>query len=62
MTAKTLIDYFLPMEPQGPLVSKGVWGDSNVLPRDIHNGLEDARLERRLKGHTRCQRSRYGPL
>ena len=45
MTAKTLIDYFLPMEPRGPLVSEGVWGDPNVLPRDIHNGLEDARLE-----------------
>ncbi len=45
MTAKTLIDYFLPMEPRGPLASEGVWGDPNVLPRDIHNGLEDVRLE-----------------
>lgn len=42
---KTLVDYFLPMEPQGPLVSEGVWGDPNVLPRDINNGLEDSKLE-----------------
>lgn len=38
---KSLIDYFLPMEPQGPLVSEGIWGNPNVLPRDIKNGLED---------------------
>ncbi|VGO20421.1 glycoside hydrolase family protein [Pontiella sulfatireligans] len=42
---KTLIDYFQPMEPQGPLVSEGIWGDPNVLPRDIQNGLEDSTLE-----------------
>ena len=36
-----LVDYFLPMEPQGPLVSNGIWGAENVLPRDIKNGLED---------------------
>ncbi|MDF7826706.1 hypothetical protein P4B35_21935 [Pontiellaceae bacterium B12227] len=41
---KTLVDYFLPMEPQGPLVSEGIWGDTNVLPRDINNGLEDSTL------------------
>ncbi|MFG0254716.1 MAG: hypothetical protein ACF787_06410 [Rhodopirellula sp. JB053] len=41
---KQLVDYFLPMQPQGPLVSKGIWGDSNVLPRDIKNGLEDSEL------------------
>jgi len=38
---KSLVDYFLPMEPQGPLVSEGIWGNPNVLPRDIKNGLED---------------------
>ncbi len=42
---KTLVDYFLPMEPQGKLVAEGVWGNQNVLPRDIKNGLEDAKLE-----------------
>ncbi|CAA6692718.1 MULTISPECIES: hypothetical protein [unclassified Lentimonas] len=42
---KQLIDYFLPMEPQGPMVSDGIWGDDNVLPRDIKNGLEDSTLE-----------------
>lgn len=42
---KTLVDYFLPMEPQGPLVSDGIWGDDHVLPRDIKNGLEDAPLK-----------------
>lgn len=42
---KSLIDYFLPMEPQGPLVSQGIWGAPNVLPRDINNGLEDPQLK-----------------
>ncbi|VGO20429.1 glycoside hydrolase family protein [Pontiella sulfatireligans] len=42
---KQMIDYFLPMEPQGPLVSEGIWGNPNVLPRDIKNGLEDSTLE-----------------
>ncbi|MDZ8117039.1 hypothetical protein [Pontiella agarivorans] len=42
---KSLVDYFLPMEPRGALVSEGIWGDPNVLPRDINNGLEDAKLE-----------------
>jgi len=37
---KSLIDYFLPMQPQGPLVSEGIWGERNVLPRDVKNGLE----------------------
>ena len=30
------------MEPIGPLVSNGIWGDKAVLPRDIKNGLEDS--------------------
>ncbi|MDZ8120008.1 glycoside hydrolase family protein [Pontiella agarivorans] len=42
--SKSLVDYFLPMEPQGPLVSEGIWGETNALPRDIHNGLEDPDL------------------
>jgi hypothetical protein len=42
---RTLIDYFLPMEPQGSLVSEGIWGNLNVLPRDIKNGLEDPDLD-----------------
>ena len=42
---KSLKDYFLPMEPQGPLVSNGIWGAENVLPRDIRNGLEDPQLK-----------------
>ncbi|MDZ8120234.1 hypothetical protein [Pontiella agarivorans] len=33
------------MEPQGKLIEEGIWGDPNVLPRDIENGLEDATLE-----------------
>ncbi|MFD2255217.1 glycoside hydrolase family protein [Luteolibacter algae] len=43
---KSLVDYFLPMEPQAPLVSEGIWGDPNVLPRDIKNGLEDPEMTR----------------
>ena len=35
---KTLIDYFLPMEPRSALVSKGTWGE--IVPRDTTNGLE----------------------
>ncbi|WP_139957012.1 glycoside hydrolase family protein [Flavicella sediminum] len=42
---KSLVDFFLPMEPQKPLVSQGIWGDANVLPRDIANGLEDSKNE-----------------
>ncbi|MGJ8658342.1 MAG: glycoside hydrolase family protein [Cellulophaga fucicola] len=42
---KDLIDFFLPMEPQSPLVSKGIWGDAVALPRDISNGLEDPKLK-----------------
>ena len=37
---KSLIDFFLPIEPQAPLVTGGVWGDTNVFPRDTTNGLE----------------------
>lgn len=42
---KELIDFFLPIEPKEELVSKGIWGASNVLPRDISNGLEDSYLK-----------------
>ena len=43
---KNLVDFFLPMEPQKEIVSKGIWGDSNVIPRDTTNGLEDATLKK----------------
>ncbi len=39
-STKTLIDFFLSLEQQGPLVSEGIWGDDAVIPRDIKNGLE----------------------
>ena len=42
---KSLVDFFLPMKPQKKLVSKGIWGDKNVLPRDINNGIEDNKLK-----------------
>ena len=42
---KTLIDFFKPMPIQKPLVSEGIWGANNVLPRDITNGLEDSKME-----------------
>ncbi len=29
---RTLIDFFLPIEPLSPLTSKGVWGDAAVFP------------------------------
>ena len=44
-TDKNLVDFFLPMQPQSEMVSEEIWGDSNVLPRDINNGLEDATLK-----------------
>ncbi len=43
---KTLKDFFLPFESKAPLVSKGVWGDKNVIPRDTTNGLEDTSLKK----------------
>jgi hypothetical protein len=42
--AKTLIDYFLPMPIQSPLVSN-VWGDAGIFPRDPKNGLEDETMK-----------------
>lgn len=33
---KSFVDYFLPMKPRGPLVSEGIGGAPNVLPRDMH--------------------------
>lgn len=42
---KSLVDFFLPMEPQSALVTEGIWGNKNVLPRDIKNGLEDHKIE-----------------
>ena len=49
MGQKQIKDFFLPMEPQGSMVETGtwgingqIWGDKNVSPRDILNGLEDA--------------------
>jgi len=42
---KTLIDFFLPLPNQAPLVSEGTWGAEGVLPRDTANGLEDATLK-----------------
>ncbi|MFD2255477.1 hypothetical protein ACFSSA_02205 [Luteolibacter algae] len=42
---KTLVNYFLAAEPVEPLVSEGIWGDGNVLPRDIRNGLEDPDMD-----------------
>ncbi|MDZ8117631.1 glycoside hydrolase family protein [Pontiella agarivorans] len=41
---KTLIDFFLPMEPRN-MVSEGIWGADPVLPRDIDNGLEDPTMK-----------------
>lgn len=43
---KSLVDFFLPAKPQGKLISKGIWGDSNVKPRDIKNGLEDSTIKK----------------
>jgi hypothetical protein len=37
---KPFINYFLPTTPHGDLVHE-TWGATNVLPRDIQNGLED---------------------
>jgi hypothetical protein len=42
---KSLVDFFLPMEIRSPLVSEGIWGAENILPRDTANGLEDATLK-----------------
>lgn len=41
---KSLIDYFRPLKPHGPL-SKDVWGAATVGPRDPDNGLEDKELK-----------------
>lgn len=42
----SLIDFFLPPPPCAAPVSEGIWGETNVVPRDVSNGLEDARLEK----------------
>lgn len=43
---KSLVDFFLPIEPQGKMITEGIWGNENVLPRDTTNGLEDATLKK----------------
>lgn len=43
-SAKTLIDYFLPMPIHGRLTTNA-WGAANVLPRDKENGLEDVMIK-----------------
>jgi hypothetical protein len=40
---KTLIEYFLPIPIRGSL-SATAWGATNVLPRDVQNGLEDTTM------------------
>lgn len=42
---KSFVDFFKPMPIQSPLVTKGIWGEVNVLPRDTANGLEDSQLK-----------------
>jgi len=42
--SKTFIDYFLPTPIHGPL-TRDTWGADGVLPRDIHNGLEDPTMK-----------------
>ncbi len=44
---KSLVDFFLPMQPVRPLVGaeSGIWGTDNVMPRDTANGLEDPMLK-----------------
>lgn len=44
VTAKTFIDYFLPMPVVGSL-AKDVWGAPDVGPRDPKNGLEDVTVK-----------------
>ena len=43
-SAKTFIDYFLPMPITGAL-SKDIWGAQTVGPRDPQNGLEDVTMQ-----------------
>ncbi len=44
-TEKSLVDFFLPMEPVSALVgSDATWGSNLVVPRDTANGLEDPDL------------------
>ena len=42
---KELVDFFLPIPIQTPLVSEGIWGVRAVLPRDTTSGLEDPQLK-----------------
>jgi len=43
---KTLVSFFQKTPIVSPLVDKGAWGISAVLPRDTCNGLEDRNLEK----------------
>jgi hypothetical protein len=40
VSARDLIDYFLPT-PIHDKLETNVWGNPGVIPRDIHNGIED---------------------
>jgi hypothetical protein len=39
---KSFINYFLPTPPRGDL-TREAWGATNVLPRDVQNGIEGNR-------------------
>lgn len=44
---KSLIDFFKPMPITTPLLGReSTWGETNVLPRDTANGLEDSKLKK----------------
>lgn len=38
---RNMMDYYLPMPIYDTLEKTGIWGAPGVIPRDIHNGIED---------------------
>jgi hypothetical protein len=39
---RNMMDYYLPMPIYDKLESTGIWGAPGVIPREVHNGIEDS--------------------
>jgi hypothetical protein len=41
-TGRNMMDYYLPMPIYDKLEKTGIWGAPGIIPREVHNGIEDS--------------------
>ncbi len=41
VSGRNMMDYYLPMPIYDKLEQTGIWGAPGIIPREIHNGIED---------------------